>query len=176
MAGGDDVFAEPGPDGFSGGLERAGEGPLERADRNFGELLQELRVAQTGVQILFAFLLSLSFTDRFAHVDGFQRTVFVGTLLASALTAALLIAPVAAHRHQFRRGRKPELVLLAHRCVIGGLVTLLVTITGALLLVLDVAVGTAFAATASGLVALCFVALWFVVPMTVGRHPDGSGG
>jgi hypothetical protein len=145
------------------------EGPLQRADRNFAELLQELRVAQTGVQILFAFLLTLSFTDRFQRVDGFQRTVFVITLLASAITAALLIAPVAAHRRQFQLGRKVALVWLVHRCLLAGLATLLVTIAGALLLVLDIAVGTTFAVVATSGVVLIFVLLWFVLPVTVSR-------
>jgi hypothetical protein len=90
--------------------EHRAEAPLQRADRNFAELLQELRVAQTGVQILFAFLLTLSFMDRFAAIDAFQRGVYVFTLVASAMTAALLIAPVAVHRLLFQRGRKRELV------------------------------------------------------------------
>src|SRR3954471_3699967 len=98
------------------------ETPLRRADRNFGELLQELRVAQTGVQILFAFLLTLSFTDRFAAIDGFQRGVYVFTLVTSAMTVALLVAPVAVHRLLFQRGRKRELVYVGHRLAVTGLV------------------------------------------------------
>jgi hypothetical protein len=140
------------------------ETPLQRADRNFGELLQELRVSQTGVQILFAFLLTLSFTDRFERITEFQRGVYVLTLVASAITAALLIAPVAAHRLQFQLGRKAELVRFAHRCVLGGLATLLTTMVGALLLVLDVTAGTTFAVCLTVAVAVCFVALWFVAP------------
>src|SRR3712207_7407058 len=83
-------------------MQQRAEGPLQRADRNFAELLQELRVVQTGVQILFAFLLTLSFMDRFATVDAFQRTVYVFTLVASATTIVLLVAPVAVHRLLFR--------------------------------------------------------------------------
>jgi hypothetical protein len=88
------------------------EGPLQRADRNMSELLQELRVAQTGVQILFAFLLALSFQPRFADVDEFQRWTYVVTLLLSVVTAGLLVAPAAVHRVTFRRGVKIEIVLL----------------------------------------------------------------
>lgn len=125
-------------------------------------------MTQTGVQILFAFLLSLSFTDRFQRVNDFQRGVFVTTLIASALTAALLITPVAAHRLQFQTGRKPQLVRLVHRCLLAGLVTLLVTIAGALLLVLDVSLGTTFAVGATMVVAAIFVVLWFVLPVSLG--------
>jgi hypothetical protein len=144
--------------------EHRGEGPMQRADRNFHELLQELRVTQTGVQILFAFLLGLSFTPRFATISEFQCDVYVVTLVASAITTALLIAPVAAHRLQFQRGRKVALVLLVHRCVLAGLAWLLVTMTGAMLLVLDVVVGTPAAVSVSAVVAGCFVVLWFVLP------------
>jgi len=137
---------------------------MQRADRNFGELLQEFRVTQTGVQILFAFLLSLSFTPRFASVTNFQRDLYVGTLTSSAITTATLIAPVAAHRIQFQRGRKVELVRLVHRCLLAGLTFLLLTMAGALLLVLDVVVGTPLAFALTTAVTACFVALWVVLP------------
>jgi len=100
-------------------IEHRAEMPLQRADRNLAELLQELRVAQTGVQILFAFLLTLSFTDRFVTIDGFQRGVYVFTLVTSATTVALLVAPVAVHRLLFQRGRKRELVHVGHRMACG---------------------------------------------------------
>jgi len=142
-----------------------GEGRMQRADRNFAELLQELRVTQTGVQILFAFLLGLAFTPRFATVTDSQRDVYVATLVASAVTTALLIAPVAAHRLQFQSGRKVQLVRLVHRCLLAGLVSLLVTMTGAILLVLDVVLGLTTAVTIAATVAGWFVVLWFVVPL-----------
>src|SRR5690349_19677592 len=100
------------------------ETPLERWDRNFTELLQELRVAQTGVQILFAFLLTLPFTNRFTAVTGFERGVYVVTLVAAAAATALLIAPVSYHRIVFRQGRKPQLVLIASRLAALGLLCL----------------------------------------------------
>lgn len=142
-----------------------GEQPLQRADRNFGELLQELRVAQTGVQIMFAFLLTLSFTERFARLDEFQRAVYVGTLLGSALTTALLVAPVAVHRLVFQRGRKPELVRIGQRMAIVGLGCLVVTVAGALLLVLDVTVGRQPAVVMTSLATAVFAALWFALPL-----------
>src|SRR4051794_17651990 len=104
----------PAPSDAPTSADRPDETPAERADRNFVELLQELRVAQTGVQILFAFLLTLPFTNRFVSIDGFQRGVYVFTLVSSATTVALLVAPVAVHRLLFQRGRKRELVYVGH--------------------------------------------------------------
>jgi hypothetical protein len=94
---------------------------LERADRNMNELLQELRVAQTGVQILFAFLLTLVFQQRFADITEAQRWTYVVTLLLSVVTAGLLVAPAAVHRVTFQRGLKMETVLLGHRLFTAGL-------------------------------------------------------
>lgn len=152
-----------------------GERRLQRADRNFGELLQELRVAQTGVQILFAFLLGLSFAPRFGEIGGFERGVYVATLILSALTVALMIAPVAAHRLQFQYGRKVELVRLVHRCALAGLAALFLTMTGSLLLALGLVVSAAVAVPLTAAVAACFIALWFVLPL-VGRRPRPSRG
>ncbi|MHA6625151.1 DUF6328 family protein [Pseudonocardia sichuanensis] len=150
------------------------EGPLERADRNMVELLQELRVAQTGVQILFAFLLTLSFTERFGSIDDVQRWTYVVTLLCSVLTAGLLVAPAAVHRVTFGRGLKAETVQLGHRLFSLGLGSLVLTLTGAVLLVLDVAVGRPFAITAAAVVCAVLVALWFVLPLPMLRR-DGVG-
>jgi len=146
------------------------EGPLQRADRNMSELLQELRVAQTGVQILFAFLLALSFQPRFADVDEFQRWTYVVTLLLSLLTAGLLIAPAAVHRVTYGRGLKPEIVQTGHKLFAAGLATLVLTLVGGALLVLDVAVNRSFAVTTSVVVGLVLTGLWFVLPMPLLRH------
>ncbi len=157
--------------------EHRAEAPLQRADRNFAELLQELRVAQTGVQILFAFLLTLSFTDRFAAIDAFQRGVYVFTLVASATTVALLIAPVAVHRLVFQRGRKRELVRVGHRLVLGGLLSLAVTMLAGVLLVLDVVVGRIAAVSFIAALAAVFVALWLGLPLWLrsGERPQLDG-
>lgn len=88
--------------------DECGEGPLRRADRNMLELLQELRVAQTGVQILFAFLLSLSFTERSGRIDEVQRWTYVVTLLLSVLTGGLLVGPAAAHPPASGGARRPR--------------------------------------------------------------------
>jgi Family of unknown function (DUF6328) len=137
---------------------------LERWDRNFTELLQELRVAQTGVQILFAFLLTLPFTNRFGEVTGFARGVYVVTLVAAAAASALLIAPVSYHRIVFRKGRKPQLVRIASRLAMIGLFCLLVSMLGAVYLAVDVVLGAPLAVTVLTAVTSLFVFLWYVLP------------
>lgn len=157
--------------------DERGEGPLRRADRNMLELLQELRVAQTGVQILFAFLLTLSFTERFGRIDEMQRWTYVATLLLSVVTAGLLVGPAAAHRVTFGHGVKAATVLLGQRLFVAGLMTLALTLTGAVLLVLDVAVGRAFAVPAAAGVGLVLVGLWFVLPRQLrGNGSDNGNG
>ncbi|HKR69455.1 MAG TPA: DUF6328 family protein [Streptosporangiaceae bacterium] len=142
-----------------------GETPLQRVDRAYAEILQEVRVAQTGVQILFAFLLALAFTTRFATVTSFQRDLYVLTLMLCVGSAALLIAPAAYHRVVYRRRLKQHLVRVANRLALSGLMMLLLSITSALLLILDVVLGRG-AALYLGTGALAwFVAWWFVLPV-----------
>jgi hypothetical protein len=164
--------SDKGGGGRHGGRERnsRGESPEERADRNMNELLQELRVVQAGVQILIAFLLSMTFTERFARIDDFQRWTYVVTLLLSILTAGLLIAPAAVHRVTFRRGLKPEIVQTGHKLFSAGLATLVLTLVGGALLVLDVAVGRGFAVPTSIIVGLVLAGLWFLLPVPLLRH------
>jgi hypothetical protein len=138
----------------------------ERADRRYTELLQELRVAQTGVQFLFAFLLTLAFTQRFPHITEFQKWLYVGTLIAASVAAALLIGPVPMHRILQRRGLKPRLVKESALMVRAGLVVLVVAINGAILLVVDVVLGGWLPFLIAGLTTLWFVLVWYVVPMT----------
>jgi hypothetical protein len=167
-------------DGRSGREEPAdgrGERPLERADRNMIEMLQELRVAQTGVQILFAFLLSLSFTERFTRIDDFQRWTYVVTLLLTAVTTGLLVAPAAIHRMLFGRGVKAATVEIGHKLFVAGLAALILTLVGAVLLVLDIAVGRTFAAWAAGTLGVVLIGLWFVLPLPIrSRNDAGSAG
>lgn len=136
----------------------------ERYERNFADLLQELRVAQTGVQILFAFLLTLPFSAGFGQVSQFQKDVYVVALVAAASAAAMIIAPVAYHRMLFQRGRKPELVRSAHRLASGGLAVLLVAMVSAVLLVTDFILDRWVAWLISGVTGLWFVLLWAVFP------------
>lgn len=147
------------------------ESDAERLDRNYGDLLQELRVLQAGVQILFAFLLTLPFAARFATVDGFERVVYVIALLAAAAAAGMIIAPVAYHRLLFRRGRKPQLVASAHRMASGGLAFMFVAMSGAILLVSDVVVGRTMAFVLTAVASVWFGLLWALFPW-LSRHRD----
>ena len=155
---------------------RDDETHAERADRNFGDLLQELRVAQTGVQILFAFLLTMVFSARFAEVDRFEKAVYLVSLLSAAAAAALIIAPVAYHRVLFRRGMKEELVQVAHRMAAGGLAFLVISIVGAVLLVTDVVLDRAAAIVVTGITGIWFALLWLVVPFAHRKVADGDDG
>jgi O-antigen/teichoic acid export membrane protein len=127
--------------------------------------LQELRVAQTGVQILFAFLLTLPFTNRFGGSGPLVKTTYLVTLIAAAAASALLIAPVSFHRLVFRQGRKPELVRTASVLAQLGLGCLLVCVVGAVLLVVDVVSGVGWAAGLAAGVAGLYVGLWYVLPL-----------
>jgi len=142
------------------------ETETEQADRRYNELLQELRVAQTGVQFLFAFLLTLAFTQRFVHITEFQKWLYIETLLVSSIAAALLIGPVPMHRILYRRGLKPSLVRAADLMVRAGLVALLVAINSAVLLVVDVVLGGWLPFLLAGLTTAWFVLVWYVVPLT----------
>jgi O-antigen/teichoic acid export membrane protein len=150
--------------------DRPDETPHERLDRNFAELLQEVRVLQTGVQILFAFLLTLPFSARFATIEPLDRIMYVVTLMASALASVLLIAPVSYHRLVFRQDRKAELVRTASLLAEIGTVALLVGIAGAVFVVIDVVVGLPFAIVVAVLVAVFGGLLWYVMPL---RHRSG---
>jgi O-antigen/teichoic acid export membrane protein len=141
------------------------ETEAERADRNFNELLQELRVAQTGVQILFAFLLTLPFTQRFEKLGDDDRSVYLGTLLATAVATACLIAPVSQHRVLFRRRRKPEIVDTANKLAQAGLAFLLIAVAGAVYLIFDFVVGTGIAGVITGVLVVWFILIWYVQPL-----------
>ncbi len=142
--------------------------PAARLDRNFAEILQELRIAETGVQILFAFLLGMAFQQRFAEIDGFQRVVYVATLLVSALATGVLIAPVVFHRLVFRRHRKDAVVRVASRLLLAGVTLVMVAVLGGVLLVLDWVTDHGFALMMTAVLAVVLVTLWFVLPFA--RH------
>ncbi|MFF6780641.1 DUF6328 family protein [Streptomyces sp. NPDC012510] len=151
------------------------ETPLERADRNFSELLQELRVTQTGVQILFAFLLTLAFTPRFPDLDSFQRATYVSTLLLAVLAAALFTAPAALHRLLFQQNAKPLIVRVSSRLATAGLAVLMPAFAGSVMLVVDVTLSrTAGITTGVGTFLGCLL-LWVVLPKLVGRSDRNRG-
>ncbi|HLL65263.1 MAG TPA: DUF6328 family protein [Micromonosporaceae bacterium] len=141
------------------------ETEAERADRNFNELLQELRVAQTGVQILFAFLLTLPFTERFSAVQAEDKVVYLTTVICTAVAMACLVAPVSHHRIMFAQGLKRQLVQSASRFAATGLVFLFIAVLGAIYLIVDVVVNTATAGVITGSLAVLFVTLWYIVPL-----------
>lgn len=141
------------------------DGEKRQADRRYDELLQELRVAQTGVQFLFAFLLTLAFTQRFPTITDFQKWLYIATLVVTAVASALLIGPVPFHRIISRRGLKPHLVVAGDYMARGGLAMLLLGINGAVLLILDVVLGGALAVVLAVVSTCWFVFVWYVVPM-----------
>jgi amino acid permease len=136
----------------------------QRWQRNFADLLQELRVAQTGVQILFAFLLTLPFSNGFTRTSGFQKDVYIVALLSAAAATAMIISPVAFHRALFRQGRKPELVRFAHRMASGGLAFMLISMVSAVLLVTDFVLHRSTALILSGVTAVWFLVFWMILP------------
>jgi hypothetical protein len=143
------------------------ESEAKRLDRNYNEILQELRVAEAGVQILFGFLLALAFTQRFTRVTTFERDVYFASLLLSAAAGGLLMAPTAMHRLIFRRGLKDVLVEIASKMALAGVTLLGFAICGSVLLVSDVLFGHAMAWTATAGVVLWLGFLWFVLPLRI---------
>lgn len=136
-----------------------------RLDRNWNELLQELRVTQTGVQLLSGFLLTVPFSDRFSDLDAVQHTTFLVVFAGSVLATALLVAPVAFHRVLFRQHRRRWLVDAANLCARAGLAVLAITTSGALFLVFDLLVRRELAAGAGALAAGLFAGLWLILPL-----------
>ncbi|GAA4434321.1 DUF6328 family protein [Actinokineospora soli] len=146
------------------------ETPRQRLARNYGEQLQEVRVAQTAVQFLLAFLLALAFTPRFPEITAFQQDVYVIALVLGASATALLIAPAAYHRLVFRRGLKDRLVRATALFTLSGLTVLMLAIGASLLLVLDVVIGGPRAVWLTGAVLGWFGLWWFAVPLWTRRH------
>ncbi|MCW2753166.1 MAG: sodium:proton antiporter [Marmoricola sp.] len=145
---------------------RLGDEPIsaKRIDRNWNELLQEIRVVETGVQILTGFLLTVPFSSRFAGLSELQRSIYLVVLSGAVLTTALIVAPVAFHRVLFRHRARPWLVEAANRCARAGLVVLGLTICGVLFVVFDVVAGWFAAGLALAFGATTFVVLWGIVP------------
>jgi hypothetical protein len=145
-----------------------------RRDRQMMELLNELRVALPGVQILFAFLFTVPFSVRFDKLTGFQRNDYYVTLIATALCTACLIAPSAAHRLRFHRGDRAWLIESANRLMIVGLVFLYAAMMGAVVLLTDILFDGARVWIYSGLLALVFAGLWFIRPLLRADASSGS--
>ena len=183
------VKVEPaGYGGASGGCSRAGvvsgriagvsedEAPIwpgrhetaaERSDRNWHELLQELRVLQTGVQLLAGFLVTLPFQSRFGDLDSYQRDLYAVVLCLAVLTTLLMMVPIAVHRRLFRAHVKERLVVTGHRLLIGVLVTVALLMAGVVMLVLDVVMGRTAGWLGGASVLLVSVGLLWLVPAQV---------
>jgi hypothetical protein len=147
------------------GTVRPGETEAERDDRNLIELLQELRVAGLGVQVLFGFLLSIPFTARFVMLSHAQHGLYVAALLLAAIATALLLAPVAYHRLVFRRHQKEQLVRDANILAILGLAAVGLAVSAAVLLVVSLVARGATVALVTLFVVCLFAVLWFVLPL-----------
>jgi hypothetical protein len=145
------------------------ESPQERADRNWNELLQELRVSQTGVQLLAGFLATLPFQSRFEALDGFQRGWYVGLLALALGTVAVMLAPVAIHRRVFQEDSKPELVQAGHRLTVLALGMIAVLLAGILFLVVEVVYDRAWAAAMGVAGVVILIVLLVLVPRRVAR-------
>jgi hypothetical protein len=141
------------------------ETPHERADRNLVELLNELRVALPGVQVLFAFLLIVPFNAGYSRMSQFDRKLYFGVLLCTALASILLIAPSMHHRIEFRKHDKEYLVVTANRLTIAGLSVLAVAMTGAILLITHVLFGTVESVITTVVVAGGFGVVWYAIPL-----------
>jgi hypothetical protein len=141
------------------------ETEAERDDRNLAELLQELRVAGLGVQVLFGFLLSLPFTNRFAKLSHSQRDLYLATIVLSVLATALLLGPVAYHRVVFRRGKKEGLVRAASVMAISGLAVVGLAVSAAILLITSFVASGLLAVLITLFVVLVFGLLWFAFPL-----------
>ncbi len=148
------------------------ESAEQRADRLWVELLQEVRVAQTGAQILFGFLLSLAFTPRFDSLGQFDKDVYVVTVVLGALATGALIAPVSLHRFLQGHRLKPQLVRVGARLITCGVILLALTVGSALMLLLHVATGSDAAYAITGAVMLWFVACWLVFPVVLLRRAE----
>jgi membrane-associated HD superfamily phosphohydrolase len=152
----------------------------ERLDRNLSELLQELRVALPGVQVLFAFLLAVPFQQNFEKITSFQKGAYFGTLICTAIAAVMLISPSAYHRLTFRYQQKRRLIFYANRFSIVGLVFLALAMTGAIMLITDVLFGGVATALMTAAALLFFGFFWFALPLqrrfrlAAGQEPLGE--
>lgn len=161
-------------DDRSGQAPQRSEEDREQQNRRMIELLNELRVALTGVQILFAFLLTVPFTQRFSHVTQFQRYVYFVTLLSAAVAVAMFIAPTAQHRVLFRRHQKRSLVLRGTTYMLLGLGALALAMTGVIMLITDVLFKTGTVVAVTAAVATLFAVLWYGVPFARRVQLDGD--
>jgi Family of unknown function (DUF6328) len=145
------------------------EDRIEQLDRHWIELLQELRLAQTGTQIFFAFLLTIAFTQPFRDADRFTHLVFAGTLITSAIAMGLFLAPVSFHRLTYQKKVRDKMLPIAGGLTIVGMVFLVIAIAGGLLLALDVVLGRNEAYVVVAVVVAIVLVSWYGLPAWVRR-------
>jgi len=150
------------------------ETPLERLDRNWVDLLQELRVVQTGVQLLTGFLLTLPFQARFKELTSFQENIYLSTVTAAAIATTLLIAPVSVHRLLFRRHARKVMVDAAHALALFGIFFLGMALVGVTLLIFDVVRDRSVGFVAAALAAVLLISLWLATPIGLSRRSTGN--
>ena len=155
----------------TGSGERTGENRQERTARELIELLNELRVILPGVQFLFAFLLTVPFSQRFSELDGVETGVFFVTLLCTAVATALLMAPSAQHRVLWREGVREQRLKLGNTLIIVGLIFLVPAMVGAVFVVSAFIFGLGLGLTVTTLLVLFFALLWFLLPL---RYREAS--
>src|SRR5690606_21224083 len=153
---------------------RPGETPSERADRNWNELMQELRVMQTGTQILTGFLLAVAFQPRFADLDDLQRGLYIALVLLAATATVLALTPVGLHRMLFQERRKIQLVRVADRLVKANLVVIGTVTVGVVALILDVALNRPTAIVVAALGVIMILLLWVGLPPLLRRTSPRS--
>jgi len=158
---------------ITGSEERTGEDRQERTARELIELLNELRVILPGVQFLFAFLLTVPFSQRFSKLDGLETGVFFVTLLCTAIATALLMAPSAQHRVLWREGVRERRLELGNTLTIAGLIFLVPAMVGAVFVVSDFIFGLGAAVIATLLLGFFFALLWFALPLRYRGRDEG---
>lgn len=146
------------------------ETPAERLDRNWDSLLQELRVTQTGTQILGGFLLAVAFQPRFTELDGYQIAVYLSLVSVAAITTAVGLGPVSLHRILFRRHAMAQIVKIGNVLVRITLAGVAIVLTGTTLLIFDVVLGRAAGLTAAAAVLALTLSIWLIVPRSVRPH------
>ena len=146
------------------------ETEADRLDRNWNEMLQELRVTQTGTQILTGFLLTIPFQQRFVELDDTQRSIYLVLVAFAVLATILALAPVSMHRALFRQGAKPQIVRMTNRLLIGALISVAITLIGTSVLIFDVVVGLQAGIAAGAVTAVLTAGAWLALPRMTGRR------
>ncbi|TFC58259.1 MULTISPECIES: DUF6328 family protein [unclassified Cryobacterium] len=161
--------SSPVPDVPGGAPDGRGETPNERLDRNWNELLQELRVIQTGTQILTGFLLAAVFQSRFEDLDAFQRDIYLVLVATSVLTTLVGLAPVSLHRVLFRKHAKSRIIRYTDYFVQATLAGVAITVAGIGLLIFDLVLGRAWGVAFAVFILVVVALLWIVVPRIIRR-------